>query len=292
MDLKSLVEAGRILDEVLKEARKLAERSTYIDLAERLERKIVEKGGKPAFPCNISTNEQAAHYTPFLDDKRPLSGVVKIDCGVHIDGWIADAAITIDLTGEHGKLVEAAEEALQEALSVIRSGAEVKEVGRVVEGVAKKYGFKPVENLGGHSLGRYKLHGGLFVPNVPRGSGVFEEGMIVAIEPFITTGTGRVVDSSPVEIFSLTGRKSRSTRSEKIRVLIEKEYDGLPFARRWIVKRFGANATPWLKFLLLDGSLHPYPTLVDRGGVVSQAEATVVVEKDGVRVIAGDRGRI
>ncbi len=289
MDLKKVEEAGRILDQVLKEAVERAARSTYIDLAEYVEERIVELGGKPAFPCNLSTNEQAAHYTPFFGDERRLEGLVKIDCGVHVDGWIADAAVTVDLTGEYGFLVEAAEEALEAALSVIRDGVEVKEVGRVVEEVAKRYGLKPVENLGGHSLERYKLHAGLFVPNVPRGGGRFEEGMLVAIEPFVSTGMGKVIDSEPVEIFSLTGRRSRSSRAEKFRQQIEKEFDSLPFARRWLVERFGQNVTSWLKLMILDGSIHPYPTLIDPKGVVAQAEATVLVEKDGVRVTAGKR---
>ena len=290
MDLKKVEEAGNILDTVLKRAIEKAPKSTYIELAEFVENEIRKLGGEPAFPCNLSTNEQAAHYTPFFDDNRPLNGVVKIDCGVHVEGWIADAAVTVDLTGEYGTLVEAAEEALDAALSVIRAGVEVKEVGKVVEEVAKKYGFKPIENLGGHSLERYVLHAGLFVPNVPKGSGRFSEGMLVAIEPFISTGVGKVVDSNPIEIFSLTGRRSRSSRAERVRQEIEKSFNNLPFARRWLVKRFGSNSVQWLKLMILDGSIHPYPTLVDPKGVVAQAEATVIVEKDGVRVTAGKRG--
>jgi len=289
VDLKKLEEAGKILDRVLSEAVKKAAKSTYIELAEESETLIEKEGGKPAFPCNISTDQQAAHYTPYLGDRRPLEGVVKIDCGVHVDGWIADAAYTVDLSGEHGELVEAAEEALSAALSVIRDGVPVKRVGEAVSEVAERHGFRPVENLGGHSLERYTLHGGLFVPNVPRGEEKLKEGMVLAVEPFISTGIGKVIEVSPVEIFALTGRRSRSPRAEKLRSFIEKTYGTLPFARRWLARRFGENVTQWLRLMILDGSVKPYPVLADPKGVVAQAEATVVVEKDGVRIIAGKR---
>lgn len=289
MDFKKYEEAGRILDKVLKEAkRSIKDGDSLLEIAERLEGVILKEGGKPAFPCNLSIDNQAAHYTPGPGDQSRARGVLKVDCGVHVDGYIGDAAITLDLSGEHGKLVEAAEEALQNAISVIKDGVEVREVGRVIQETAKKYGYKPVENLGGHSIERYELHSGLFVPNISKGSGTLREGMVVAVEPFISEGVGRVSDSPPVEIFSLTGRRSRSPRAEKVRELLEKEYRRLPFARRWISKRLG-NATQWLKFLLIDGSITGYPVLVDRGGVVAQAESTLLVEKDGAKVLAGKR---
>ncbi len=288
MELKYYEEAGRILDRVLSEARKtVKEGIPLLEIAERLERKILKEGGKPAFPCNLSTNQEAAHYTPGPGDERVAEGVLKVDCGVHVEGYIADAAFTVDLTGEHGKLAEAAEEALQAALSVMRAGVDVREVGKAVEDVAKKYGFRPVENLGGHSLERYRLHAGLFIPNVPRGGGILEEGMVVAVEPFISMGRGFVKEVPPVEIFSLTGKKSRSPRAERVRGFIEKEYGPLPFARRWVAKKIPA-ATQWLKFMIIDGSVHPYPVLADTD-LVAQAEASVIVEKDGVKVFAGKR---
>jgi len=79
-----------------------------LEIAEKIENKIIELGGKMAFPTNLSINNIAAHYTPSYDDKSLAHGLLKIDLGVHIDGWIADTAFSMDLedSEENKKLIQ------------------------------------------------------------------------------------------------------------------------------------------------------------------------------------------
>ena len=114
-DLQKYKRAGKIAREIRTEIKKtVKEGMPIIDICEKVEGMTREKGGRPAFPCNVSINEIAAHYTSPPKDKRtiPDKGVVKVDIGVHIDGYIADTATTICLDPEHQGMVNTAEEAL------------------------------------------------------------------------------------------------------------------------------------------------------------------------------------
>ena len=148
--------AGRILAEVLAEARPRVETgASLLDVANFVEDAIRSKGGHPAFPCNISLDRNAAHYTPSPKDLSTFGeSMVKLDVGVHVDGYIADAAITIDLSG-HDKLTEASKAALEAALDIVRPGANTAQIGKVIEETITGYGYRPVHNLTGHGLSRY-----------------------------------------------------------------------------------------------------------------------------------------
>ena len=95
--------------------------------------KIKELGGKPAFPTQLSINEIAAHYNPFVNDETKFKegDLVKLDLGVHINGAVADIAVTVDL-GDHAALVKASKDALQAAIDFIKPGVELREVGKVI----------------------------------------------------------------------------------------------------------------------------------------------------------------
>ncbi len=261
--------AGKTLEDLLRESRKHL--TTDLQLAEWMERETVRRGAIPAFPVNVSMDEEAAHATP--GPEREIEGVVKVDYGVCVDGYLSDAAYTVDLSGEWGKLVEAAREALENALSVIRAGVEVRAVGRVIEETAKKYGFRTVKNLGGHELRRWRLHSGFFLPNYPYGSEVIREGMVLAVEPFVTAGKGYVEEGKKKNIFSVEKRGC-----SRLLDRIYAERKGLPFADRWYGRRSEILRCERLGFV------RSYPVLVDNGPV-AQFETTVRVEKDGVEVI-------
>ena len=107
--------SGKILRESREEIRKFVrEDMPIIQVCEKAESLIREKGGKPAFPCNVSINEVAAHYTsPPNDEKRiPENAVVKVDMGVHVDGYVTDTACTVCFNPEHRNMQMAAEHAL------------------------------------------------------------------------------------------------------------------------------------------------------------------------------------
>ncbi len=277
--------AGRILAEVLAEARPRVEvGASLLDVANFVEDAIRRKGALPAFPCNISLDRNAAHYTPSPNDSsRFAENMVKLDVGVHVDGYIADSAITIDLGG-HDKLVESSRAALEAALEVIGPGVYTGQIGKVIEETITGYGYKPVFNLTGHGLSRYLAHDEPAVPNRAMERGIIlKEGDVIAIEPFATNGSGRISESPVNEIYGFSA--SRPVRLAAARTLlkeISESYKTLPFARRWLK---GERAEYALMQLLRAEAVHRYPVLWEvEGALVSQAEHTVVVLEKGCEV--------
>lgn len=283
--IEKTIKAGEILKKVLKEAEeKVAVGVKILEVAEFIEKRIIEFGAKPAFPCNISINSDAAHSTPAKGDERVFrkGDLVKIDAGAHIDGHIADMAISIDL-GDHGDLIKAAKEAVFNALEVVKAGVDTAKIGKIIEETIRSYGFKPVVNLSGHGLLPYIAHAPPSIYNYATQKGVvLEEGMIIAIEPFATDGVGKVAERGECEIFSLINPKPLRLRAMRDIVSeISEKYRTLPFARRWL-----NFSDLWISKLVREGVLREYPVLSEISrGFVSQWEHTVIVEKDSARVV-------
>jgi methionyl aminopeptidase len=283
--IEKTIKAGEILKRVVKEAEeKVAVGSRILDVAEFIENRIVELGARPAFPCNISINSDAAHSTPARGDERVFKkgDLVKIDIGAHIDGYIADMAISIDL-GDHGDLIRAAREAVFNAIDVVKAGIDTARIGKVIEETIKNYGFKPVVNLSGHGLLPYIAHAPPSIYNYATQKGIeLEEGMVIAIEPFATDGVGKVVERGECEIYSLLNPKPLRLRTmREIVSEISEKYKTLPFAKRWL------NVSDlWISKLVREGVLREYPVLTEVSRrAVSQWEHTVIVEKDCARVV-------
>ncbi len=278
-------ESGRVLKTVMDETRELVEPGvTHLEVAEHAESRISELADGPAFPVNISVNEEASHSTPARDDETEFGeDLVCLDIGVHVDGYIADAAVTVDLAGED-ELTEAAEQALDAALDEIGPGVETGVVGQAIEDVIRGYGFTPVLNLSGHGVAQYDAHTGPNIPNRGTERGVeLEVGDVVAVEPFATDGRGKVSEGSKEEIYSL--ERERSVRNRQAREVLEhvvEHYQTLPFAARWVdVPR----AEMAISRLSRQGVLHGYPVLKEEDGrMVSQAEHTVIVTEDGCEI--------
>jgi methionyl aminopeptidase len=278
-------EAGAILAQVREEtAERVEVGASHLEIAEWAEDRIRELGGKPAFPVNISIDEEAAHATPSADDAVTFSEeMVNLDIGVHVDGWLADTAITVDLSG-NPDLAEAPEAALEEALELVESGVETGDIGARIEEVIDGYGYNPVVNLTGHGLGRWEQH---TPPNIPNRavsqSATLEVGDVVAIEPFATDGSGKVGEGSDEEIYAL--EREQSVRNRDAREALDQiteEFRTLPFATRWLDVDRPEMA---LRRLERQGIVHSYPVLKeDAGTLVSQKEHTVIVTEDGCEI--------
>lgn len=283
--MEKLLNAGKILRKAVSEAvEKIAPGVKLLEIAEFLENRIIEMGAQPAFPCNISINSDAAHFTPKKNDDRVFKkgDVVKLDVGAHIDGYIADMAVTVDL-GDNSELVKAAKEALYAAMDVVRAGVSVSEIGKTIEDTIKGYGFKPIVNLTGHGLLPYITHAPPSIFNYATGKGTkLEEGMVIAIEPFATNGVGRVAERGECEIYSLLRVKSvRMKMAREIVREVQEKYKTLPFAKRWLDKA----PEIIISRLVRDGILRSYPVLSEvAGGFVSQWEHTLIVEDGGATV--------
>jgi len=275
-------QSGRLAKKILqKGARMIVPGASLAEVADCICTMIHEEGAAIAFPPNLSLNEAAAHDTAGPSDDRMFSDgdLVKLDIGIHIDGCIADTALTVDL-GDQPLLVEASRAALNAALSLARPGVRAGEIGAAVQEAIVSRGFRPVVNLTGHGLDLYSLHASPSVPNTGSGGGtLLKEGMAIAIEPFASTGHGRVTEGSRVEIFSQIAVKP--VRIPAGRKILEEIRDrrGLPFARRWL-KTDRADLA--LTALIRQGVLRSYPVLQDiPGSLVSQAEHTIIVTDEG-----------
>jgi methionyl aminopeptidase len=285
-ELERYRKAGKILAEVRIEAvKKVQAGASILETANFIENLIKEKGAFPAFPCNISRNEEAAHATPAKNDTACFKqgDLVKLDIGVHIDGYIADTAITVDL-GDNKELVKAAEAGLASAIKIIRAGVSTSEIGETIEKAINEFGYKPIVNLTGHGLMRYHQHAPPQIPNRRIEKGVIlKANDVIALEPFATNGIGRVVEGTSIEIYSFVAAKPvRLPQARQVLKEIE-PYKTLPFAKRWL-------NTPRLDMALRQlevvGAIRSYPVLREESsGLVSQAEHTLIVTEDGCEII-------
>jgi methionyl aminopeptidase len=293
MQIDDYVKAGRIAAEVRELARKKDwVGKTLYEICETVESEIQSRGGKCAFPVNASLNEVAAHYTAEPNDPKTLSSsdLIKIDLGVQINGFIADTAVTISYDPEFEILVQTAEEALRNAMSIIKEGTKSSDVGRTIQKTVEQYGLKPIANLSGHSLGQYTIHAGKSIPNMwSIGSFTLSSKEAYACEPFVTTGKGLgyVRDGKTKNIFGLVSRKK--TKNENANRLVDfiwENFNMLPFSLRWITKEIDEReARPLLDELIKNKLVRAYPVLVEANEQrVAQAEHTFIPTQNGALV--------
>jgi methionyl aminopeptidase len=288
--LEKFVAAGKITGEAREfAASRVKAGGSALELAEDVEEFIRSKDAQCAFPVNIGVNEIAAHFTPSrAKDVRFLNGdVVKIDIGAHIDGYPADTAVTVEVgTKNHTSLIESARAALDMTIEMIAPGTTVAAIGGTVERVIKSAGFKPVQNLTGHSMERFSLHAGLSVPNVKNWDrSELKEGMVVAIEPFSTTGKGKVEGASRGGIYRIARDRKAPPDISTLFSRLQSEFGGFPFAGRWC-DSLHPDASSLLPKMVGMGMIMSYPILIEAGrGVVAQAEHSVIVTSDGCDVL-------
>ncbi len=278
-----------------------------LDLVEYVEGNIIEMGGKPAFPCNVSINEVTAHYTSPPGDESIIKegDLVKIDLGAHVDGYIADSAVSVFINRNNDsdiennkeqtdqdfnlKMIETANEALEAAISTIKDGVEIGKIGEAIEETINNKGLKSVSNLTGHSMDRWILHSGVSVPNIKEDNKhKVQEGDVLAIEPFVTNGLGRVGDMNDVFIFRfLRERPMRMVQARKLLNIIAVNYRNLPFSQRWLTELINSKQLNMaMRQLLASRAIYPYHVLKEKSDArVAQAEHTIIVESDGCKII-------
>ncbi len=267
----------------------------FLDVANKVESQILERGAGIAFPVNISLNEIAAHYSPRHDDVSVFKkgDVVKLDVGTHIDGYIADTAVTVEVgTNKYDSMIKASSDALENAIALLKAGIDLSEVGKIVQETITSYGYKPIDNLTGHSLKQYELHSGLSIPNVANSSQRVKpkEGDVLAVEPFATNGAGHVTSGVGSNIYlcnkSFRSKIIRESRSKMMFNKMRGRFKTLPFAQRWCYNLLSDGVDPVLKKLSFLGLIKHYTQLIDaKGGIVTQKEHTVIIREDGCEVI-------
>ena len=290
-EIKKWKTAGKLARDALHFGRDLIEaEKSMLNVTEEIELFVKKNGGELAFPTNLAVNNVGAHWTPSSKSSEIFckGDVVKLDVGVHIDGYIGDNALTLEIgSTNYTKMIEASREALNAAINVTVAGVNVGIIGHAVQDTIEKYGYRPIANLTGHRIKRYNLHSGVSIPSVrERGGPTLNNGDIVAIEPFVTDGAGRVGGKRNSNIYHL--RQIRKVRDEKATELmkeIQDRYKGLPFAERWL-HEFQDDATKSLQKLMRAGIVSYYPVLDELGnGIVAQSEHTLLVTNNGNEVL-------
>lgn len=286
--------SGKILRETREEMRGIVkENMTIIDVCEKAEGLIRSKGGKPAFPVNVSINEVTAHYTAVPGDTAiiPAGCTAKIDIGVQVDGYVTDTAFTAPFNPEGRAMTQTSELALKTAIDIIHGGIQVSEIGAAVERTIRNRGFKPISNLTGHSVGRYLIHAGTSIPSVSGFNPTkLETGGVYAVEPFVTApdAVGIVDDQPQTTIYRFLKSKSLKTDpAKKLVKYIEKEFHTLPFAERWTIGVLPKEQhKAAFKELLASKSIMAYPVFVEVSGKpVAQVEHTLLVTENGCEVL-------
>jgi len=293
--LESLNKAGKIAQEVKKYIKpKILVGAEVLNLIENTEKKIVELGGGWAFPVNVSINNIAAHYTsPIKDDALTIKegDIVKIDLGVHIDGYIVDTAFTVSFNDDKSleNIIQATEVALEAAKMMAKPKINTKELGKKIEDIIKGFKFNPIKELGGHQIERWTVHGKKRLPELgTQGGDIMEEGEVFAIEIFASTGEGTVHNTKNSYIYELNpyaGRVPlRRKTSKQILGHINKNFKTLPFAERWLAKDFRMGVMFGLQELVQQGKIHVHYVLAEqKGEFVAQSEQTILITEDGFK---------
>jgi methionyl aminopeptidase len=293
-ELEKQLLACKIAKEIRTEMKRtVKEGMPIIDICEKVESMTRQRGAKVAFPCNVSINEIAAHYTSPPNDKQtiPEKAIVKVDIGVHVDGLIADTATTVCFDPEYEPMVNTAKEALEKAVEILRSGLSVTRFGSTIQKVIKTRGFKPVSNLTGHLIRPYIIHAGKSLPNVFNiSTSKLKEGEVYGVEPFVTTANaaGRVDNLREAYIFRYAKTKSlKNPYAKQILNHIRTNFKTLPFTERWLTKfQTHSNYKSAFAELLSSKAVMSYPVFIEASRKpVAQEEYTIMIEKDGCRVL-------
>ena len=255
------------------------------------------------FPTGFSINNCAAHWTPEKNNQDILKkdDIVKIDFGIHKNGYIIDSAFTFSFNNNYQELINASVEANTQAIKESGPDAILGEIGKNIQEIIesheiemgnKVYSIKSVGDLTGHSISRYDIHSGKAVPNIciPFYQLRMKEGEVYAIEPFASTGKGKVFpdnnNCSHYMIKNLNLKDSRLSKNEIDFIKkLYKKYFTLPFCKRWLDNES-------IEYGLLDklsemGLINSYPPLYDiKNSLVSQHEHTIFVKDKGVEILS------
>ncbi len=286
-ELEKIKQAGRITAEVREAARDLIKPGEkLLDIAEKIEQMIRERGAEPAFPANLSINSTAAHYTPPKNDETVVqdNDIIKVDIGAHIDGYAGDTAMTICFNKDYEQMVEASQRALEEAIKECKPDARLSDLSDAIENTITSYGYKPVSNLTGHGIERYHLHAEPQIPNVKTGTNYrLQENQVIAIEPFATDGAGRIKETDQVFIYMLL--RPAAVRNPDARKILNfaQQFNGLPFAERWLPIDSRIKLRIAMKELRERNAIYDYAVLKEVGsGMVSQFEHTLIVQDPAI----------
>ncbi|KAJ3973939.1 methionine aminopeptidase 2-like protein [Lentinula raphanica] len=282
---------------------------SMMEIVENIEngtRALVEENGLDSgvgFPTGVSRNNCAAHYTPNAGDTTVLQqgDVLKVDFGVHVKGRILDSAFTLTFDHTYDKLLEAVKDATNTGVREAGIDVRLGELGGYIQETMEAYEVevngkvlpvKTIQNLSGHSIGLYNIHGGKSVMQIPNDDPTkMEEGEYFAIETFGSTGRGRVVDSGEcshyAKIVDAPRVPLRLTSAKSLLKSIDKNFGTLPFCRRYLDRAGEQKYLLALNHLVQQGIVQDYPPLCDQlGSMTAQFEHTILLRPTVKEVVS------
>jgi curved DNA binding protein len=258
--------------------------------------KNIEKGS--AFPTCISPNNVVGHLSPPEEDTTELQegDLIKIDLGVHIDGWTATGAHTMvvgkpEVSGRAAEVLAATQTAFEAALRTIRPGKHIADVAPMLAKVVEAYDCHLVEGVLSHEQKRFVIDGNKCVLNKPTPEmrvedGEFEENEVYAIDIVVSTGEGKtkVLDEKQTTVYKRALDERYSLKLKAARQIfkeISDRFPALPFTTRALPTQGGA-ARLGLTECVGHGLLQPYPVLYEKAGeLVAQLKSTVLLMPNG-----------
>ncbi|KAL2833375.1 peptidase M24, structural domain-containing protein [Aspergillus cavernicola] len=246
------------------------------------------KGGM-GFPCGLSINHCAAHYTPNAGNKMVLQqgDVMKVDFGAHLNGRIVDSAFTMSFDPVYDPLLQAVKDATNTGIREAGIDVRMSDIGAAIQETMESYEIelngttypiKAIRNLNGHNIDQHVIHGGKSVPIVKGGDQTkMEEGEVFAIETFGSTGKGYVRDDMETSHYALAQNAPqvplRLSSAKNLLNVINKNFGTLPFCRRYIDRLGQDKYLLGLNNLVSSGIVQDYPPLCDvKGSYTAQYE--------------------
>lgn len=260
------------------------------------------KGGV-GFPTGLNLDHIAAHYSPNAGNKTILEEkhVMKVDFGVHLNGYIVDSAFTMAFDPKYDNLLNAVKDATNTGVREAGIDVRVGDIGAAIQETmesyeieldGKTYPIKSIRNLNGHDIVQNSIHGGKSVPIVKsQDQTKMEEGEVFAIETFGSTGRGYVTDDLECSHYALKGDAPnvplRVTSARNLLSVIKKNFGTLPFCRRYLDRLGQEKYLLGLNNLVSSGIVEAYPPLVDvKGSYTAQFEHTILLRPNVKEVIS------
>lgn len=293
------IKAGEIAKEIKRYSKSIIRPGMKLyDLAVAIDKKIEELGAETAFPVNLSVDEIAAHFTPDKNCIDVARGLLKVDIGIAIDGYIADTAFSLDLTPNlmHEEMIKLNKEILENIEQVVKYGMEVRAVGNSAQDTLEQFNkqnnskYSIIKGLSGHQLGQHIIHAGVTVSNYRTENKTILKDTAIAVEPFVTTGVGDIYEGEGGGIYAITGNdKPRDKDSRELLEYIKEKYKTRPFCLRWIEDKKFSKVRFCISSMVKQGIIRQYPLLIEKSKApVSQFENTFLIKSDGVIITTKD----
>lgn len=294
------------LQDIVKPGAKLSNIAEYIEntVKERIkyDPKYPLKAGI-GFPASLSVNEVVAHYTPSNQNKDYVlkkNDIIKVDYGVQKEGYIIDSALTFNFDEKYDEFIQISKDITNYGVSLCGPDAVLGDIGNDIEEYIKSkevtidgktHPLKTIGDLSGHNIGKYVIHNSKAVPNIGINYPVrMEVGEFFAVEPFITTGNGKIYYDDPTNCYMINKKlpllKELNNNELKFFKELKKKYLTLCFCDRWLDNELEDEFKPYkrnLNGLVNKKFIEKYPTIYDKKGKISsQFEHTIYITEKGV----------